>query len=161
MPSRPIAKTPGSYTAVTQATSPETRALSIRYIDLFPKKPVWLGHSGNILLTLVSKCEETIIPSPGGGGGAGNGGYGFFSDRFSFIDRDGAKVVPDACEYTDSGHFCTNCIFNSKYLSSPTNATGVSTSSIFPRVICVAQNTLLTRDHSATILLQACTKDAV
>ncbi|KAI7785125.1 hypothetical protein LA080_008161 [Diaporthe eres] len=79
-------------------------------------------QSGNS--RFIYQCEETIIPSPGGGGGAGEGGYGFFSDRFSFIDRDGVKVVPDACEYTNSGHFCTNCIFNSKYLSSPTNATG-------------------------------------
>lgn len=113
------------------------------------------------MLTLSLKCEETIIPSPGGGGGAGEGGYGFFSDRFSFIDRDGVKVVPDACEYTDSGHFCTNCIFNSKYLSSPTNATGVSTSSILPCFVAFAPETRLTKKYSATTPLQACTKDAV
>lgn len=91
------------------------------------------------MLTLVLKCEETIIPNPGGGGGAGEGGYGFFSDRFSFVDRDGVNVVPDACEYTDSGHFCINCIFNSKYLSSPTNATGVSPSSVSHFLIAILQ----------------------
>jgi hypothetical protein len=74
------------------------------------------------------RCEVTILPNPGGGAGAGEGGYGFFSHKFTFIDHDGVNVTPDACEYTDTGHYCVNCIFNSKYLSSPANATGVSTS---------------------------------
>lgn len=74
---------------------------------------------------MIYTCDEVILPNPGGAGGAGEGGSGSFSDSFKFIDRDGATIEATACE-TING-YCTNCLFNSKYLSSPTNVTGVST----------------------------------